>query len=220
MMSTPLCDWNTYQAWEDYLPGTSCLPDTNPYQDLDLHEDSWFLYAEMSSPLPVYIHSGWWNSYPGLEELANHLRFALLPGFFGTWLCRDEWDAAYTHDYTCPISLEALFAGAQAANNRYVSDIPRMQEIVALLEKPTSTSVRKAVRLFNERWGQTHTWALQLTLFSSILSVGKHLRENETSELARGMARTAWLDLCRAAEQDAEAARQVLDVVRRAERFV
>ena len=41
--------------------------------DLDIDRESWFLYAQMTSPLPVYIHSGWWNSYPGVEELANHL---------------------------------------------------------------------------------------------------------------------------------------------------
>jgi hypothetical protein len=219
-MSTHLCDWNTYEAWEHFLPSTSCLPDTNPFQDLDLSRESWFLYAEMSSPLPVYIHSGWWNSYPGLEELASHLRFALLPGFFGTWLCRDEWDSTYTHDDTCPISLRELFARARGANNRYVSDIPRMEEIAVLLEKPTATSVRKAVKLFNERWANTHTWALQLTLFSSILSVGKHIRENETSELARGMTRSTWLDLCRAADDDLESAAKVLEVVQHAERFV
>ena len=218
-MCADIADWGSFQAWEDFLPTTTCLPDTNPYQSLDIDRESWFLYVQMTSPLPVYIHSGWWSSYPGVEELANHLRFAVLPGFFGTWLCRDEWDPTYATDHTSPIRLDDLFAGARKANNRYASDIPRMEEIAKLLDKPSATSVRKAVKQLNERWAETHTWSLQLVLFSSILSVGKHIREHETSELTRGMTRSAWLERCRAADDDLEAAREVLDVVQRAERF-
>jgi hypothetical protein len=105
---------------------------------------------------------GIWTAYADVRQLAAHLCFGLLPGDFGIWLCRDEWDEAKDE----PKTAEAIFEGAKVAENRYVADIPCMKKIIAELDAGLHARsdadvwrhVEKACRLFNARWKSTPTW--------------------------------------------------------------
>jgi hypothetical protein len=83
-----------------------------------------------------------------------------------------------------PKTAEMIFEGAQAANNRYVEDIPLMKKVTAELDAALAADdqleawlrVQKACRLFNTRWKSTPTWTF----------VHKPLRDIKA--LARDMA--------------------------------
>jgi hypothetical protein len=122
---------------------------------------------------------GIWTAYADVRQLAAHLRFGLLPADFSIWLCRDEWDSAHTE----PKTAEAIFEGAQAADNRYVADIPRMRKIIAELDaalhaRSNADAWRRidtACRMFNARWKSTPTWNFVHKGLPDVKALARHV---------------------------------------------
>jgi hypothetical protein len=145
-----MADYNRFTTWKKFLTVRESQLDS-PFDRKPLGEAPVFLYSETTAPLPCASMAGVWTAYPGVRELAAHLRFGLLPAHFSIWLCRHEWDASVSE----PKTAESIFEGVGAAENRYVKDIRLMKQIVAELdlalaaadESDTWRRVQKACRL-------------------------------------------------------------------------
>jgi hypothetical protein len=128
--------------------------------------------------------SAGWTAYPGVLDLAAHLRFGLIPCDFSIWLCRDEWDPAYQD----PKTAEMIFEGAQAECNRYVEDIPLMKKVIAELDKAleargdeTWRHLETACRRFNARWKSTPTWNFEHKPLRDVKALARDIRRSQTT---------------------------------------
>lgn len=158
-------DWTRFPAWKRYLAEEG--GSASPFEKKRIVSTTTFLYCEMdrSGDGPL----GLWFAYPGVQELVSHLRFALLTDFFGEWLGRNEWAKGKQFD------LEGLFAAARRASSLYVTDIPTMEPIAAMLgeasavpEEAATGLLEKAVRSFNRRFQHNSYRTCHLRLFKSI----------------------------------------------------
>jgi len=168
--------WSQFNYWNKFMSKEG--HDWNPFQGRRVTEDSVFIYAETTAPLPCCATSGAWFAYPGIKEAIAHLQFVLLPNNFAIWLGREGWGENGSWADT-----ETILADARAQDCPYAADIPLMARIACLVteaakveDAPTAMkSVEKALRLFNGRWGHTPTWDLQLKLFKTVASVSKDI---------------------------------------------
>ena len=170
-----MTDWTDINSWKEFA-ATADSPISSPFEKTNLNPASVYLYSQETAPLPSAVLGGNWYSYPSVGAMAAHIRHALLPSMFGTWLCRGDWD-----DDEGPILLEELFQQAAAHESSYVDDIPLMREITALIDKAISTdnydSAEQACNKFNVRWARTSTWDFELVPFSSLQAVASHISE-------------------------------------------
>lgn len=171
-----MTEWTTFQPWKRYLKKHSGL--ASPFQKVCISPDTLFLYSEMTAPHPSCSTAGMWFAYPGIQELAAHLQFVILPTKFGIWLGREEWSQDDQ-----PIDLGTLFAEARQHGSRYAADLPVMERIAALLSEASSLKkpaaarerVEQAIRVFNRRWKHTPTWDFRLQFFDSVAKVAQDI---------------------------------------------
>jgi len=197
-----MADYTRFPTWKRFLAGRECQTD-NPFDRQPLGPAPVFLYSEITAPLPSGSMAGVWTAYPNAQKLAAHLRFGLLQAEFSIWLYRDEWDSAPQE----PRTAEMIFAGAEAANNRYVEDIPLMKKVIAELDVALQTAdgtdawrrVQKACRMFNSRWKSTPTWNFLHKPLQGIKALARDMTgrgtvDEEHTEQIRALAATELSD--------------------------
>ena len=180
-----------------------------------LTNDSVFLFEQLTSPRPSTAYFGTWHWYENALQLKAHLMNVVMPDMASTWLSEG---ALGLHVIRQP--LQATLDDAMEDWDEDLDLFRRVAEGLAGAtggtNKALAQQIQAVTRMFTERFGQTPTWDLGLTVFTTTVEAGAFLFERSpevvTGEVGQDCTRETWLNVCGRAGSESEASALVTAV--------
>lgn len=182
-----------------------------------LTPDSIFMFQSVTAPRPQPAHWGAWNWYENALQLRAHLLYVVFPDLAATWLSEGPLGL---HTMRQPLAATIDDALDEWADDKDFFD--RLAHDLETATGPTNhalaVELQRITAAFTDRYGRTPTWDLTVTVYPTIAEAAANLYDrdpdNITSPDGEPMTKTAWIELCQAAEADPAVSAHVEDTFR------